>query len=181
MTSTNAWQQGPIALANAPQRYWLSRPGALTAGLRELGVLTLQVITEQTALAADDEAQALRLTAHNRVRIREICMSINGTPCILARSVTRFESSLGVWRGVRHLGSRPLADLLYDDRTVRRGPFEMSRISRSQGIGRLVHRQMSSLTASDAVLARRSVFYRHHQALLVCEAFLPVFWTLQLS
>jgi chorismate lyase len=180
MTSTNAWQKGPILLASAPQRYWLSRPGALTAGLRALGVLTLQVLAERTALAANDEARALHLTEHSRVRIREICMSINGTPCILARSVTSLEASLGVWRGIRHLGSRPLADLLYDDRTVRRGPFEVSRVSRYQGIGRLVYGQTAWLTGSDSVLARRSVFYRQDQALLVCEAFLPVFWTLQL-
>lgn len=117
-------------------------------------------------------------------------MSIDEIPCVLARSVTTLSASHGTWQGIRRLGRRPLADILYHDPGIVRSQFEISRIGRAQGLHGTVIRARPLLTASGGddlcervqavatLLARRSVFWRGHQPLLVSECFLPAFWSL---
>ena len=163
-------------LASAEQRAWLARPGALTAGLRQWGALSLSVVFEGSNSPAPDEVQALEVKTRTRIWIREVSMSLDGVPCVIARSVTRLTDSRTIWRGIRNLASRPLADLLYDDRTIRRGSFQASRATEHQGIWLAVKHAGHDKTMS--LLARRSVFTRHQKQLLVTECFLPAFWDL---
>lgn len=164
----------PYPSLSVTQKRWLLRPGALTQGLRAGGELSLRVLAEGASRPRPDEAAALRLAPGERAWIREVCMSINEIPCVVARSVTSFDASRVAWRGIRSLGSRPLADLLYDDKQVSRQPFETSRVTSRQGIWLALRRQPGLLQTP--LLARRSVFVRQQQALLVVECFLPAFW-----
>jgi chorismate--pyruvate lyase len=171
-----SWSDRPLLLASAEQRAWLARPGALTAGLRQWGALSLSVVFEGSNSPAPDEVQALEVKPRTRIWIREVSMSLDGVPCVIARSVTRLPDSRTIWRGIRNLASRPLADLLYDDRTIRRGSFQASRASERQGIWLAVKHAGHDKTMP--LLARRSVFTRHQKQLLVTECFLPAFWDL---
>lgn len=173
------WFGGVPALANIHQRHWLSRPGALTAGLRKLGTLDLTVMRQTRAQATADERVAMGLSNQRVVRIREICMSLNGVPCVVARSALTDQAWSGSWQAVRRLGRRPLADLLYHDRKVSRTKFQIARIQQPHPLGRLA--QVCSvdshrLLPGEAFWARQSVFWRNGKALLVAECFLPAFW-----
>lgn len=108
-------------------------------------------------------------------------MSINGVPAVVARSLTPLAVSRGAWRGIRQLGARPLADLLYNDPQVQRSRFEFARVRSTQGIHQVLrHSNVSGLEkhSSDQLFARRSLFVRHGKKLLVSECFLPAFWQL---
>lgn len=162
------------------QRHWLLKNGALTHGLRELGQFSLSVLHEGITMPAVDELTALGLNTHDLVWAREVCMSIGDTECVLARTVTPLSASHSTWQGIRGLGSRPLADLLYDDRRIDRTPFETCHAMRPHRFATLARH----LTSGDhpqrpdlgRLWARRSVFYRYHDPLLVAECFLPSFW-----
>lgn len=193
------WRPVVGALATQLQRQWLSRPGALTAGLRKLGTLDLVVLRETPSLSTTDEAHALGVTPSTLLWSREIAMQIEGVMIIVARSVTPITASQGVWRGIRQLGSRPLADILYRDHRVSRLAFEFARCHRhdplakiaqevAEGVTSQTHplaqatsRQSDNLLHSHLFWARRSVFVRAKQHLLVSECFLPSFWALVLS
>ncbi len=181
-----ALYQAPLAdgwLTRAPffltpaQRHWLFRPGALTAGLRQLGQVRLRVVDEYAQGAAPDEAQAMRIPAGSAVWVREVLMSIDGVDSVPARSLTPLSASHGSWQGMRRLVTRPLADMLYHDRSVTRSPFACRRLASPLPFFRMVA-GLPSVSASDArfLWARRSVFWRHGQPLLVAECFLPAFW-----
>jgi len=174
--TTYSWSDKPPLLASTDQRAWLARPGALTAGLRQWGALSLSVVFEGSNSPAPDEVEALQVNPRTRIWIREVSMSLDGLPCVIARSVTRLQDSRTTWRGLRNLASRPLADLLYNDRTIRRGSFQASRTTGHQGIWLAVKHAGHDNTMS--LLARRSVFTRHQKQLLVTECFLPAFWDL---
>ena len=168
--------QAPFTLT-AAQRHWLFRPGALTAGLRQLGQVRLRVVAEYADGAPPDEAIAMHIAPGSPVWIREVLMSVDGVDSVPARSLTPLTASHGSWQGMRRLLTRPLADMLYHDRSVTRSPFACRRLALPLPFFRMVV-NLPGVSARDAawLWARRSVFWRHGQPLLVAECFLPDFW-----
>ncbi|WP_025732583.1 chorismate--pyruvate lyase family protein [Carnimonas nigrificans] len=140
------------------ERQWLTLPGSLTQALRRCGAFSLEVTAEGWCRLRHDETQALRLPANTRGWAREIVMSIDGTPCVAARSVTTAAGLHGPWRALRHQGQRPLGDILYHNGAIRRTPFTFS-----------------TSQANHTGSARRSVFYHSGAPLLISERFLPAF------
>ncbi|MFY0476582.1 chorismate--pyruvate lyase family protein [Achromobacter marplatensis] len=162
-------------------RHWLFRPGALTAGLRQVGQVRLRVLAEYADGAPLDEARAMGIAPGTPVWIREVLMSVNGVDSVPARSLTPLGASHGAWQGMRRLLTRPLADMLYHDSTVIRSPFACRRLAspvpfHATARGVLPPEQRDRDAAR--IWARRSVFWRQGQPLLVAECFLPGFWEL---
>ena len=151
------------------------RPGALTSALRQVGKLELRVLTEKVRSLPREDSRLVGLPAGQPVWVREIAMRLNGVDCIVARSLTPLRASHGVWQGVRRLRTRPLADMLYHDVSIQRSDFEVTRLARRSALFQTVRHNLS-IPFALSLLARRSVFWRHGQALLVSEAFLPAFW-----
>jgi len=176
---TVRWQTAPQARTDPTQQSWLTRAGALTDGLRGLGHLQLHVLRQTILTPAPDEQYAMDLNDGRCVHAREVYMSIDGTICVVARSVLTPQGYTGAWQTVRRLGKRPLADLLYNDRRVGRSHFETARLTRFHPLGAIAYRLAATdPQAHQAHWARRSVFWRDGQALLVAECFLPAFWRL---
>jgi chorismate--pyruvate lyase len=157
MTLPLTWKPAaPIATATRPMRL----PGSLTARLAKSGAVTVDVRTSGWRYARADEAAALRLARPGlRIYVREVVVRMDGRPAVLARSVTTTAGIHGPWRGLRKLGRRPLATLLWSDPRIRRGPFEFTR-----------------LPLGSRPLTRRSCFWRHGEPLVVMEAFVDLPW-----
>jgi len=173
------WHAAALPSLTPEQKYWLRRPGALTAGLRQIGRVKLTVVKEYSSGLARQEAWMLGDRPGSPVRVREIIMSINGVDSVVARSFTPLAASHSWWRGMRSLRSRPLADMLYHNAQISRSPFFVCRLKRQQPMYRTIGRALGR-QAPDAqtLLARCSVFQRQSQLLLVAECFLPEFWPL---
>ncbi|OWT80613.1 MULTISPECIES: chorismate lyase [unclassified Achromobacter] len=192
------WSYTAPPSLTAVQKYWLFRPGALTAGLRQLGAMRLRVLAEYAEGARPDEALALHLAPGAAVWVREVLMSVDDVDSVVARSITPLAASRAMWQGMRRLRTRPLADMLYHDSSVRRSRFVCRRLAApvpfhrtaagvagGSGAGSdarsgVMSAGSGAAAASHAitplVLARRSVFWRMGQPLLVAEGFLPEFW-----
>ena len=169
------WDAAPPPSLPVLYKAWLARPGALTDGLRSLGAFQLRVLAEHAAGAPADEAHGMRLAPGTPVWVREIAMSINGVDAVVARSLTPLRASHGVWQGMRRLRTRPLADMLYHDPAIQRSPFASARLKRPLALYRTLTR-LAAEYADQALWARRSVFWRSGEPLLVAECFVPEFW-----
>lgn len=178
--SSAPWRNLPGPSLSVDQKRWLTKPGALTRSLREIGPLKLRVLAEYYSGATLDEARCLSIKILTPVWIREVVMSINGVECVVARSVTPLSASHGTWQGMRRLKSRPLADILYESVEIRRSKFEVARLNRRTPLYRTAFPIASAgqgpYFIHGRLLARRSVFWRRETPLLVAECFLPVFW-----
>jgi len=161
------------------QKYWLFRPGALTAGLRQLGQVRLRVVNEHAAGLHPAETWMLQCNPRSPIWVREILMSINGVDSVFARSFTPLKASHGLWQGMRRLRTRPLADMLYHDPQITRSPFFACRLNAQQPLYGTAQRIFGTQRPpANKLLARCSVFWRMGQPLLVAECFLPEFWAL---
>lgn len=138
----------------------MRQPGSLTARLARSGAIGVDVLFSGWQPARADEAAALGLPRPGmRIYVREVCVRRNGEPAVLARSVTTVAGIHGPWKGLRHLGRKPLATLLWTDPRVRRGPFEFA-----------------PSTTKGGPPARRSCFWLDGQPLVVLEAFVGLPW-----
>jgi chorismate--pyruvate lyase len=179
LSATNTWLDRPAPLFSQLQSYWLFRPHALTTGLRRVGALDLKVVREYSDGLRPDEAWTLQRPVRDPIWIREIIMSLDGEPCVFARSFTPLLASHGSWQGMRRLRTRPLADMLYHDSQVTRSPFAVQRLRPWQTLYDSVRRRLEAdCPPAREILTRCSVFRRHEQPLLVAECFLPAFWIL---
>jgi chorismate--pyruvate lyase len=157
-----------------PLRQWLSAPGSLTARLRMHGQVTVQVINQGRHPLWPQEQQALRC---RQGHVREVVLRINGRPAIWARSSTSLRAVKGPWRAIKGLGTRPLAELLFEHSQVRRDPLIAQFLPTQSPARRHLARQWAHLIPpADTPApnwARRSVFWRRGHPLQVLESFAP--------
>ena len=119
-------------------------------------------------------------SASNRrapVWVREVVLSVEGTPFVAAHSIAPLAVSVGVWQAMRRLRTRPLAELLYSDSSVSRSALVSRRLTARHPLYRLAAREISGTQPHpQALVARRSVFERHGAPLMVTECMLPALW-----
>jgi chorismate--pyruvate lyase len=157
---------------------WLQASGSLTQHLRRhVGPVTLQRLRQGTGMARIDEADALGLAAvaGHRVHVREVLLRCGEQPLVMARSVCERRHLSGPWRALKGLGSRPLAELLFHDREVRRLPLTSAYLAPHSRLGRAQAEKWTKATGmvwpSVGLWQRRSIFVRRGAALLVAELF----------
>ncbi|HEY0858330.1 MAG TPA: chorismate lyase, partial [Albitalea sp.] len=96
-----------------------------------------------------------------------------------ARSVAPRATLAGPWRALLGLGSRPLADLLFNEPRVTRTPLERERLRLGGPLRTRLARQWRAATGETAprgmLWARSSVFRKHGVPLRVMEVFSPSF------
>lgn len=157
-------------------RRWVGATGSLSARLAGAGqVFSVQVLQQGRQQLGQDEARALGLPGPCVGYMREVVLLVDGVAVVFARSVTQHAHSLGSWRSIRGLGSRPLADVLFKRPGIARTPLAFSRIKPSTRLGRDVASAWQRATSQALMVrtlpARRSVFTRRGAPLLVMEIF----------
>ena len=168
------WQANTSARGGL--RRWLQASGSLSARLAATGQrFSVQVLRQGRLPLLRDEATALGLGAQRTGYAREVVLRVDDKPMVFARSVTAYRDSVGAWRSVRGLGSRPLADVLFRRLGITRQPLAFTRLKRQSPLQRDVAKHWQAVgCVSDvpgALSARRSIFMRHGAGLLVMEVF----------
>lgn len=158
-------------------RRWLEASGSLSARLAGAGqCFRVQVLHQGRQGLHRDEARALGLRRQAAGYVREVVLRVDEVPVVFARSVTTQASSVGAWRSMRGLGTRPLADVLFRRAAgIVRRPLEFSRLLPASRARHHVAKAWRQANDADLVPrglpARRSVFKRRGAALLVMEVF----------
>lgn len=160
-------------------RQWLSAPGSLTARLRLHGTVRVEVLDQGRRRLWPQERRALGCCVGH---VREVVLRIDEQPAVWARSSVPVRAVKGPWQAIRGLGTRPLAELLFSHRAVRRGPLQALRLRAHAQTGAHMAWQWARLNMGEASAspptpnprwARHSLFHHHGQPLQVLEAFAP--------
>ena len=157
-------------------RPWLGASGSLSARLAQHGAqFRVQVLNQGMQPLQADEARALGLPGRSIGYVREVVLSVDGVPVVFARSVTSHTHSMGPWRAIRGLGTRPLADVLFKRMGISRTPMAFAHLTPASGLARHVETAWATSTGQSVkagvLPARRSVFTRYGAPLLVMEVF----------
>ncbi|MCY1263848.1 Chorismate pyruvate-lyase [compost metagenome] len=151
--------------------HWLRRPGSLTAHLRALGDVRVQVLFEDF-IKLGVRANVMGRDIATTMWARDVTLRVDGRPAIVARTLVEAKDSVTAWRAVKGLRDCPLATLLYYDDSVKRSPFEYGLLGREHRLYRLARRIVPEVHAP-RLWARRSIFDRKGARLAVAECFMP--------
>ena len=150
------------------------------------------VLRQGTQRLWPQERQALHGSSGH---VREVLLLVNGVPAVWARSSTSLAARRGGWKAMTELGSRPLADILFQTRRIARSPLRPFHIAPQGQVERAIRKhwrqygqqhgqQHPASQTGDAQKplprwGRSSVFVRKGQSLRVFEAFAP--WVLAMA
>lgn len=157
---------------------WLVAPGSLSARLaRAAPPFRVHLRAQGRASAWPGETAALGLPANAALVVREVLLRAGGRPCVFARSATSARAARGTWRAIHGLGQRPLAELLFSRRDVRRTPLAIAWLPAAHPEAIAVRRAWAECASGPAPAGgwwrRDSVFWRGGQGLRVAEYFPP--------
>ncbi|MCP4042942.1 MAG: chorismate lyase, partial [Gammaproteobacteria bacterium] len=107
-------------------REWLYEDRSLTARLKHLcpGKFSLRLLDQCLERPMQDERSCLQLPSGRSALIRQVQLLCDETPLVFARSVIPLTTLKGTQRQLAHLGTRPLADMLFASRTMQRSTME---------------------------------------------------------
>lgn len=169
------WSARPLPWCRV--RRWLTASGSLSARLQAVcESFVVQRVRQGASGLRADEARALHARG-GRVHAREVVLRCDGEPVVYARSIVDARHVRGPWRALTGLGSRPLAQLLFQDRAISRSVLEYRRLPPGSAWHRQVERRWREATGEPlppgALWARRSRFAKRGEALLLVEVFSP--------
>jgi len=151
---------------------WLHNNGSLTQRIRQrCAQFDVHNLYDGLMIASHDETALLGLPSQKKVYAREVFLLADEHPVVFAHSVVAPHHLRGAWQSLQHLGSRPLAALLFAHPLVQRAPLHYRTLKANHPLYR---RAIVTLdTPPPTLLARRSLFSLRGAALLVTEVFLP--------
>lgn len=147
--------------------HWLFDRASLTARLVGLcgAGFRVDVIRQSSRRPRLDEARVLGMRLGRKALIREVLLCCEHDVWVFARTVIPLSTLTGPQRVYARLGSRPLGAMLFSDKTMRRGPVQVSTMMPAQ--------LPVALAEEEIIWGRRSVFRVGGKPLLVSEYFLP--------
>jgi chorismate--pyruvate lyase len=155
-----------------PWRAWLTWRGSLTWRIVARSErFRVQRIQQHMRVPNEDEYRALGRPSHKRALVREVILLADERPVVLAHSIAARADLFGVWRSLRGLGNRPLAEALFSDPLVTRAPLEFMRVDSRHPLWRRAQHVFGR--EFPVLWARRSLFRKHGRPLMVTEMFLP--------
>jgi len=164
-----------LALTNVPRD-----PGSLTAALRRVGTVSVQVLHQGRAPLDPDERRVLGAAAARGAVVREVLLYCAGRPVVYARTAVARAALRGAWRVLEGLGSKALGDLIFIDPVIQRGGFVLRRLSACDLLfrharGALMEHAGTTVSPAQIHGARRCLIVRRRRGIVLTEVFLPDF------
>ncbi|WNV03658.1 chorismate lyase [Candidatus Methylospira mobilis] len=152
-----------------PVASWIYENGSLTARLRRLygDNFKLRVVNQSWLHPYQDEASLLGMPSYRHALIREVLLCNGGLPMVMARSVMPFDVLQGGGKRLTRLGTRPLGEILFSYRGLRRDCLDYARIDAIDW-----RQEAARFAGREAAWGRRSLYRVAGGHMLVCEFFL---------
>lgn len=167
----------PTTPFEIPCRHWLTGEGSLTARIRErCDRFSVQIVRQKFLRPCQDERAVLNMSSHEWAWVREVLLLADGVPVVFAHSILAQRHARGHWQMFARMGERPLGAALFADPRIARQPLRYRRLDARHPLYRMASHAsgIAAAPATPATLwARRSVFSKAGQSLLVTEVFLP--------
>lgn len=165
------------SLINYKLTSWQKSAGSLTARLKACGDFRVKVLASHCCTATADEIELLGLKRSTGVYVRTVCLLVDDVPRVIARSVASNRGLKGAWHTIRRQGSRSLGEMLWSNPQVNRGPLQFARLQSRHHLHRELRQSWPELPHT--LPARRAIFMKKNQSLIVMEVFLPSLQELQ--
>ncbi|WP_199609884.1 chorismate--pyruvate lyase family protein [Flocculibacter collagenilyticus] len=151
---------------------WLLHTGSLTERLKASCDVFYVELLGQHQIQLSNNMQKLLDCDDEQACLREVILRCDDKPIVYAQSLFPLSSLTGEQQRLAHLGHQPLGEVLFQDPSMQRQPFELATFDNTSAVAKLSN--MLGHTAVQPMFGRRSVFRVNHKPILVNEIFLPL-------
>lgn len=153
--------------------FWLRDAKSLTYHLKELskGQFSVDLLSYGKKRPLRDERNLLGLSEYGNAFVRQVRLLCAGQAVVFARTVIPEDTLSGKYRLLTRLGTRPLGELLFSDKSMVRSCVEVAAFPVNDRLFRGVDFDRGE--GITTLWGRRSVYYLENKPLLVSEFFLP--------
>jgi len=170
-TSTQ-WQESlPTNRCSNKVLSWLLDEASLTKKLEQQCHQFSVQVKQQINTDSEQSQLSPYFTNSENLLVREVILHCDDIATVFAQTEIPHSTLSNTQEKLTNLGSESLGKVLFQDKTLKRGKFEIAEFT----IGSPVHDFIASLqqTCDHSLWARRSLFYIGEKPLLVSEVFLP--------
>ncbi len=169
----SSWRSPPISLPRVSKLYqWLLDSGSLSARIgQHFARFNLIRLNQHLARPHADEAAVLGVRAGTHVLVREVILCDGEIPLVFAHTVVARDASQSAWHALRNLGTRPLAQLLFNDKQISSGELHFRYLNKDHPLMAKIRLNLP-MQPHYRYWARRRVFEKAGKRLLVTEVFL---------
>ncbi|PCJ29680.1 MAG: hypothetical protein COA90_11305 [Gammaproteobacteria bacterium] len=173
MNNWTRWQTPQKHNMPAELAPWLTATGSLTRRLEKHNQhdFSVQLLGNSSMRPLPDECLHLSIPTSQMAYQREVRLMDGDRANVYARTVIPLATFNAMKHRFNKLGTRPLAEVLFTDPTVQRGPIEIALLSEGQWLYEMA--VLDEDYRPEVLWARRSKFYLSGKVLLVNEIFLP--------
>lgn len=154
-----------------PIQSWIYEKGSLTQRLRAnfTGTLTVSVLFLERQKPFAHETQLLKLSCQQRVLVREVLLSVENKPLILARTCIPFKTLKSTQYNLSRLGNRPLGEVIFSYPKLQRKTMDYGSIA----CNNFSYAIKQEIKLNQPIWGRRIIYSIKGHALLINEFFLP--------
>lgn len=150
---------------------WIYEPESITRRLRCLynNQINVKLLFHQHCLPFLSEGKLLKQQGNHYCLTREVMLSSNNKPLILARTIIPKKTLQGAQRILSRLGNKPLGEVIFSYPKLQRLEMQIAKIEPSHWLPKIKHQ----VDLNQPVWARRTIYAIKDRQLLVSEFFLP--------
>lgn len=164
---SGGWTASPsIAKRSTRLSRLLAERGSLTAALQRHGATSVMLLRQQSLLPVTDEFRLMGVRSRRRMMVREVVLSVSGSPWVFAHTV----ANLAGVRMLKRAGRRPLGAILFADPKVLPKTLHYKDIDIRHPLFALAGKWSEEIPLHFS--ARRALFDLGPARLLVTEVFL---------
>lgn len=167
--------QLPTSL-NSSTADWLTHTGSMTKRLQETAQsrFDVHIINERWVTPdqlAENERILLHLSTHEKVKLREVHLMVDGEPWIYGYTLFPETTLNDEKTHLQELGTKPLGQILFSDPSTVRHPMSFCCLTHDEPLYQQAIHGLPKTTTP--LWSRRSLFTIQSRLLLLYEVFLP--------
>ena len=169
------WQNKNIAKLHIRDKTlypFIFQTGSLTRYIQQQcrGSFHIEIKSETWQHPMTDEARLINTGEREPAFIRESWLKCDDKALVYARTVIPRRTLTGKYKKLTRLGTRPLGEILFADKSSYRSDMRYARVPVDCA---LYSQVLDTYDVNSSLWARQSLFYVKNEPLLIIEVFLP--------
>ena len=151
---------------------FIFQTGSLTRYIQQQckGTFHIDIKSEAWRYPMPDEVRLLKMRTREHAFIRESWLKCDNQPMVYARTVIPRKTLKGKCKELTRLGTKPLGEILFADKTTYRSVMRYAMIPAQC---ELYNQASKPVERNTGFWGRQSLFYIKNKPLLIIEVFLP--------
>jgi len=150
-------------------KFWLLDVKSVSYRIRNIAKLEIIPVETGASNFFPNEKKVFGNIKSGHLYLREVLIYADKLPIMYARTVLPSKNLRGFWHKIKKLNNKPLADIVFEKKTIIRSNFKFKKPSNNDNFSRKI--KMFNLKNTKILATRQSTFENKNKKVLLTEVF----------